>query len=88
MSNKRRSFFGWGYEGEAVAAEELAWFERAWAQLFHVDGFDPVPLPRAQEITLQPPRISAPARCRRSARRRSTSACCIAKGAPCTTSHA
>jgi alkyldihydroxyacetonephosphate synthase len=61
MSGKRRSFFGWGYEGEAVAAEELAWFERAWAQLFGVDGFDPVPLPRAQEIVLRPPRVSAPA---------------------------
>ena len=49
MSDKRRSFFGWGYEDEAVSAEELSWFERAWSKLFEVDHFDAVPMPRESE---------------------------------------
>ena len=60
MSARRRSFFGWGYEDEAVPAEELGWFERAWSQLFHVDRFEPAPLPREAEITLRTPRVSLP----------------------------
>ena len=60
MSARRRSFFGWGYEDEAVPAEELGWFERAWSQLFHVDGFDPAPMPRQSEITLRTPRVLPP----------------------------
>jgi len=34
MNDKRRSFFGWGYEGNTISAEELSWFERAWSKLF------------------------------------------------------
>jgi len=60
MSARRRSFFGWGYEDEAVPAEELGWFERAWSQLFCVDGFDPAPMPRQSEITLRTPRVLPP----------------------------
>jgi hypothetical protein len=37
VSERRRSFFGWGYEDDAVSADELGWFERAWSQLFDVD---------------------------------------------------
>jgi alkyldihydroxyacetonephosphate synthase len=55
---RRRSFFGWGYEDEPVSADELRWFERAWSQLFHVDAFEPTPLPRESEITLRSPRVS------------------------------
>ena len=61
MSVRRRQFFGWGYEDELVSAEELGWFERAWSQLFHVERFEPVPLPREAEITLRAPRVSLPA---------------------------
>jgi alkyldihydroxyacetonephosphate synthase len=60
MSERRRSFFGWGYEDEAVSAEELGWFERAWSRLFQVDGFEPAPMPRENEITMRPPRVSPP----------------------------
>jgi alkyldihydroxyacetonephosphate synthase len=60
MSRRRRSFFGWGYEDEPVSTDELGWFERAWSQLFHVDAFEPTPLPRESEITLRSPRISVP----------------------------
>ena len=60
MSGKKRSFFGWGYEDDVVSAEELGWFERAWSQLFHVDSFDPAPMPREAEIALRTPRVSLP----------------------------
>jgi alkyldihydroxyacetonephosphate synthase len=58
MTGRRRSFFGWGYEDDPVSADELRWFERAWSQLFHVDAFEPAPLPRESEITLRSPRVS------------------------------
>ena len=57
MSEKRRSFFGWGYENDSVSAEELRWFERAWSKLFQIDYFDAVPMPREPDVTLRPPRI-------------------------------
>ena len=38
---KRRSFYGWGFEEDAVSAEELGWFEKTWSDLFKVDRFDP-----------------------------------------------
>src|SRR5262249_26150972 len=60
MSARRRSFFGWGYEDEAVPAEELGWLGRAWRQLFCVDGFEPAPMPRQSEITLRTPRVLPP----------------------------
>ncbi len=59
MSDKRRSFFGWGYEGDSISAEELSWFERAWSKLFQVDTFDAVPMPSEAEIALRQPRVSA-----------------------------
>jgi len=61
MSEKRRSFYGWGFEGDAVSAEELGWFERSWSELFQVDGFDPASMPREPDITLRAPRLSLPA---------------------------
>jgi len=61
MGEKKRSFYGWGFEGDPVPAEELGWFERSWAELFKVDGFDPVAMPRESEITLRAPRVALPA---------------------------
>src|SRR5450759_1334591 len=60
MGGKKRSFYGWGFEGDAVSAKELGWFERAWSELFQVDCFDPAPMPRESEITLRAPRMSLP----------------------------
>ena len=57
---KRRSFYGWGFEEDAVSAEELGWFEGAWSQLFGVDRFEPAAMPRESEITLRSPRVSIP----------------------------
>ena len=58
MSDKRRRFFGWGYKGDTVSAEELSWFEQAWSKLFQVDTFDAVPMPCESDITLRRPRVS------------------------------
>ena len=58
MIGKKRSFYGWGYEDDAVSVEELDWFERAWSKLFHVNHFDPTPMPREAEISLRPARVS------------------------------
>ncbi|MBL6955047.1 MAG: FAD-binding oxidoreductase [Alphaproteobacteria bacterium] len=60
MTGKRRSFYGWGYQEDAVSADELSWFEGTWANLFGVDGFDPAPMPVEDEINLRAPRISIP----------------------------
>lgn len=61
MTGRRRSFFGWGYEDDAVSPEELAWFEGAWSQLLDVERFEPTPMPRESEIDLRAPRLSPPA---------------------------
>ena len=61
MSERRRKFWGWGYEDDAVPAEELAWFEQAWSKLLGIKKFDVTPPPRIEEITLRAPRISPPA---------------------------
>jgi len=60
MAEKRRSFYGWGFEGDSVSAEELSWFERTWSGLFQVDGFAPTPMPQYAEIMLRPPRVTFP----------------------------
>lgn len=60
MNDKRRSFFGWGYEDDVVSTEELSWFERVWSKLFQVDHFDPSPMPQESEVTLRSPRVSLP----------------------------
>ena len=61
MTERKRSFYGWGYEDYQLPADELAWFERAWSGLFKVDRFEPAAMPRADEITLRAPRVAAPA---------------------------
>jgi len=57
---KRRSFYGWGYEEDAVSPEELGWFERTWSNLFKVDRFEPAPMPVESEIALRAPRVDIP----------------------------
>ncbi|MFO1218035.1 MAG: FAD-binding oxidoreductase [Burkholderiaceae bacterium] len=57
---RRRSFYGWGYEDDAVGADEMAWFERTWAQLFKVDRFEATPMPAEGEIALRPSRVAIP----------------------------
>ncbi|MBK5105779.1 MAG: FAD-binding protein [Burkholderiales bacterium] len=60
MTERKRSFYGWGYADYQLPAEELAWFERAWSGLFDVARFEPAAMPRADEITLRAPRVAVP----------------------------
>jgi hypothetical protein len=39
MSDKRLKFFGWGYEGDQVAQDELRWFEETWSRALGTDKF-------------------------------------------------
>ena len=61
MPEKRRSFYGWGFESDAISAGELGWFERAWSEIFGVDHFDAVSMPTESEISLRAPRTALPA---------------------------
>lgn len=58
--SKRRSFYGWGFEEDAVSAEELGWFESAWSKLFGVSQFSPAPMPVESEIALRAARVAIP----------------------------
>jgi len=60
MTERKRSFYGWGYEDYQLPVDELAWFERAWSGLFKVNRFEPAVMPRADEITLRAPRVVVP----------------------------
>jgi pimeloyl-ACP methyl ester carboxylesterase len=61
MAQPRLKFWGWGYEGEVLAPDEVRWLEGMWAQQFHIHQFDPTPPPTADEIHLRPSRLSIPA---------------------------
>ncbi|MGH6725718.1 MAG: FAD-binding oxidoreductase, partial [Pseudolabrys sp.] len=61
MSDRRLKFFGWGYEGDEVAADELRWFERTWAHELGGDGFSVTPAPQLTDIELRQPRVAPPA---------------------------
>ncbi len=60
QGGKRRSFYGWGFEEDAVSAEELGWFEKTWSNLFKVDQFDPAPMPVESEVSLRASRVAIP----------------------------
>src|SRR3974377_399089 len=61
MPEKRRSFYGWGFEGDAISARELGWLELPWSEPLGVDNFDPVSMPAESEISLRAPRTALPA---------------------------
>jgi alkyldihydroxyacetonephosphate synthase len=61
MSGRRLKFWGWGYEGDDLPAEEVQWLESKWAKTLGVDRFEVTPRPRAEEITLRPSRLTIPA---------------------------
>jgi alkyldihydroxyacetonephosphate synthase len=60
MQERRRKFYGWGYEDDLVSADEINEFETAWSKLLGVDKFDATPFPKAEEITLRPARVQIP----------------------------
>jgi alkyldihydroxyacetonephosphate synthase len=54
-------FWGWGREGDGLAAEEISALERAYAARLGITQFDAAPTPRAQDIQLRAPRLAIPA---------------------------
>lgn len=60
MQERRRKFYGWGYEGDAVSQDEIEAFERAWSRLLGVDRFEAMPFPREEDIVLRAPRVRPP----------------------------
>ena len=60
MTDRRRSFYGWGYEDDQASDDELRWFEKTWSNQFGVDRFEPMPMPRESEIELRAPRVQPP----------------------------
>ncbi len=61
MEERRRKFYGWGYEGDTVSSAEVAEFESQWSRMLGVDRFEATPFPKEEEIALRAPRIKAPA---------------------------
>lgn len=60
MQQRRRKFYGWGYEDEPISASEIAEFEAAWTRLLGVGDFQAVPFPTEDQITLRAPRVLPP----------------------------
>src|SRR5580658_4798891 len=58
---RRRKFYGWGYEGDEVSPQEIAEFEKAWTRLLGVSGFTAVTFPSEDSINLRPCRVKVPA---------------------------
>jgi len=61
MSEARLKHFGWGREGEGLAAEEVNAALDRYRGLFGVTGFDERAPPALSEIALKAPRITPPA---------------------------
>jgi alkyldihydroxyacetonephosphate synthase len=58
---RRRKFYGWGYEGDEVSPQEVVEFEKAWTRLLGVSDFTAVPFPTEDSINLRPSRVKVPA---------------------------
>ena len=57
----RRKFWGWGYEGSGLDADELRGLAALLEAQLGVPARDPVEPPQVDELELRPPRIAAPA---------------------------
>ena len=60
MSERRRKFWGWGYEGEGPTAEQQAKIAALLAARFDIPPPPIQPAPRIEEISLRAPRVAAP----------------------------
>jgi hypothetical protein len=56
---RRRQFYGWGYEGDEVSPQEVVEFEKAWTR--RLADFTAVPFPTEDSINLRPSRVKVPA---------------------------
>jgi len=61
MVEPKLKFWGWGYEGDVLAPEEVRWLECMWAKQFRISQFDLTPPPTAEDIRLRPSRLTIPA---------------------------
>ena len=61
LQERRRKFYGWGYEGDEVSPTEIAEFEKAWTELLGVGDFSAVPFPTLESVTIRDSRVKVPA---------------------------
>ena len=61
MTERRRKFWGWGYEGDGLSADELALVARLVADRFGLAELRPQDPPRIADIELRRPRVKPPA---------------------------
>jgi alkyldihydroxyacetonephosphate synthase len=61
VTTRRRKFWGWGYEGEGLTADELAMIARLAAERLGTDELRPQDPPDLSEIELRRPRVTPPA---------------------------
>src|SRR5215469_9590076 len=61
MTEGRLKHFGWGREGDGLAAAEVAAALGRYRSLFDVESFAEVAPPPLSEIELRPPRLAPPA---------------------------
>ncbi|MBI2205960.1 MAG: FAD-binding oxidoreductase [Candidatus Rokubacteria bacterium] len=61
MTDRRKSFYAWGYEGEGASDAEVKAFEAIVARRFGLGSFDVTPPPTPADIALRAPRVTVPA---------------------------
>ena len=61
MTGARLKHYGWGREGEGMSAEERDFVLGRYRQKFARDSFDTIAVPRLEDISLRPPRVTPPA---------------------------
>ena len=59
---RRRKFWGWGYEGEGPDDAQAAGIARVLGQRFGIRELDVAPAPRIEDVSLRAPRVPPPAR--------------------------
>ena len=57
MKNRRRKFYGWGYEDQSATAEEVRALDTNWSAVFGVESFAVTPPPALGDIAIGEPRI-------------------------------
>ena len=62
MADRKLKFCGWGYEDSAVTADEEAVVLARYADGFGLDGFERIPHPVPDEVTIAEPRLEAPSK--------------------------
>jgi alkyldihydroxyacetonephosphate synthase len=56
----RRKFYGWGFEDETLAADEVAALDAKWLPILGVESPEPAPPPRLEDLALRAPRLTPP----------------------------